>query len=272
MQALNSGYDARHAWAAFNGFHQKAAAAAHLANRPRRGKCECRREQRELTARSTQDWQKIRVDHPEKHLQLKLDLGRAIQMSNGANRMVKRARSNIEAQRAMGLGEPAEIYEALNRARVILLTTLNELAMVEGRIGRAADFIKAHTDREIALLRRNIADTEGEVATRRLVEEGDFIGTTFRRDTFMRNSQPTPPNGGRQWYHHLAKSPLSSLGLCLSGDEHDRIVDRLVMKDMWFTGHHNFWTDKHFWYGDPQDPTSKVPYEVHVMGHLTAIG
>lgn len=272
MQASNSGYDARHAWAAFNGLYQKVAAAAHPANRPRRNKRERRREQRDLTARSGQDWQRIRVDNPDDHVQLKLRLGRAIRMSNVASRIVKRARSNFEAQRASGLGEPAEIYESLNGAQVLLLTALNELETVEILIGRAADFIRAHTEPEVALLRRNIADTERELATRRLIEEGNSIGTTFRRDTFMRNSQSKPPRGGRQWYHLLANGPLSNVGLCLSGDEHHRIVDRLVMKDMWFTGHHDLWTNKHFWYGNPQDPTSKIPYEVHIMGHLTATG
>lgn len=272
MQAPHLGYDARHAWLSFNALHQKLAKAALPDNRPRLGKRERRREQRELTARSAQDWQRIRVDNPENHVQLKLRLGRAIQMSNGAYPMIERARSNLEAQRASGLDEPAEIYESLNRAQALLLTALNELETVEILIGRAADFIRAHTEPEIALLRRNIADTEREVATRRLDEEGNSIGTTFRRDTFMRNSQPTPPRGGRQWYHLLANGPLSNVGLCLSGDEHDRIVDRLVMKDMWFTGHHNLWTNKHFWYGKSQDPTSKIPYEVHIMGHLTATG
>ena len=270
MQALHSGYSARDAWGTFNGLHQKVAKAALPANRPRRTKRERIREQRELTMRSGQDWHIIRADHPDNHVELKLDLAHAIRTTNAASRLVERAGRIIDSQRQIGLGEPVELYEDLIKFRVRLLAALNKLAMIEGRVGRGADFIWAHTNRQIALLKRLIQETSGYVATQRQAEEGDVIGTTFRRDTFMRDSQPTPQRNGRQWYHHLGNGPLSNVGLCLSGDEHGLIVDRFVMKDVWFTSHPNLWTDLHFWYGDPRDPTSKVPYEVHIMGHLTA--
>jgi serine/threonine protein kinase len=44
------------------------------------------------------------------------------------------------------------------------------------------------------------------------------------------------------------------------------------MKDMWFNIQPHLWTDSTFWMGDPRDPTSKVPYEVDIMRHLTATG
>lgn len=53
---------------------------------------------------------------------------------------------------------------------------------------------------------------------------------------------------------------------------HNQIVNRFVMKDVWFTSYPDLWTDMAFWMGDARDPTSKVPVEVHIMGFLTATG
>jgi hypothetical protein len=167
MQALHSGHNARDAWGTFNGLHQKVAKAALPANRPRRTKRERIREQRELTTRSGQDWHLIRADHPDNHVELKLDLGHAIRMKNIASRSVERARRNIDVQRESRLDEPVELYEDLIKYRVRLLAALNTLAVVEGRVGRAADSIRAHTDREIALLKRLIQETSDHVAAQR---------------------------------------------------------------------------------------------------------
>jgi len=270
MQALHSGYNARDAWGTFNGLHQKVAKAALPANRPRRTKRVRIREQRELTTRSGQDWHLIRADHPDNHVELKLDLGLAIRMTNIASRIVERARRKIDVQRERRLDEPVELYEDLIKYRVRLLAALNKLATVEGQVGRGADFIWPHTNREIALLKRLIQETSDYVATQRQDEEYNEYGSFIRRDIFQKNSLPTPTPGGRQWHSNIASGPMSCVGLSLSIDEHNSIRDRIVMKDMWFNTQPWLWTDLGFWMGDPKDPTSKVPYEVHIMGHLTA--
>lgn len=131
MQVLHSGYNGRDAWGAFNGLHQKVAKAALPANRPRRTKRERIRDQRELTTRSGQDWHIIRADHPDNHVELKLDLGHAIRITNAASRLAERAGRNIDVQRESRLDEPVELYEDLVKFRVRLLAALNELATVE---------------------------------------------------------------------------------------------------------------------------------------------
>lgn len=136
--------------------------------------------------------------------------------------------------------------------------------------GRGADFIWAHTIREIALLKRLIRETSDYVASKRQDEEYDEYGSFIRRDIFQKNSLPTPTPGGRQWHSNIASGFLSCVGLFVSIDEHNLIRDRIVMKDMWFNTQPSLWTELGFWMGDPQDPTSSVPYEVHIMGHLTA--
>lgn len=266
MENLRSGYNARDAWAAFNGFYQRAARPPTDPDRPPLSKREKKREQKQLRTRIHDDWERIRTDHPDKHVELKLDLGNAIRRTTVAGRLVDRALSGI----TQGRSDSAKVYETLLSAEVRALATMHDLATVERRVGPAAEFIMAHTHREIALLKRNIKHSGEQVAFRRREEEGDFVGTTHRRDTFQANTKPTPLPGGRQWRLYLAHGPLSLVGLCLSGDEHNQIVDRFVMKDMWFTNHPNLWNDPGFWMGSLDDPTSKVPREVQIMGRLTA--
>jgi len=266
MQNLNSGHNARDAWAAFNGLYQRAARLPTDPNRPPLGKPAQKREQKQLRGRVHDDWERIRADHPDNHVELKLALGNAIRRTTIAGRLVDRALSEI----TQGISDSAEVYETLLSTEVRALATMNDLVTVARRVGRAAEFIMAHANRETALWKRNIKHSGEQVASRRREEEGDFIGTTHRRDMFQANTKPISLPGGRQWRILLAHGPLSMVGLCLSGDEHNRIVDRFVMKDMWFTNHPNLWNDPGFWMGSLDDPTSKVPCEVQIMGRLTA--
>ncbi|GAB7322247.1 hypothetical protein MBLNU13_g03239t3 [Cladosporium sp. NU13] len=219
----HSGCNARDAWAAFNGLYHRVSKAALPANRPPLTRRDQIRARKQLKKQIHDDWERIKADHRDDHVGLKLDLGHAIRMITAAGRLVERAVREIDRVAS----DSAEIYE---------------------------DLISA------------------EVAVRHQEEDADDIGMTYRRDTFQRSSQPAPPPGGRKWFNHIANGPLSCVGLCVSGDQHNQIVDRFIMKDMWFTYHRNLWTDLHFWYGDPRDPTSKVPYEVHIMEHLAATG
>lgn len=239
-------------------------------DRPSLSKREKKREQKQLRTRIHDDWERIRTDHPDNHVELKLELGNAIRRTTAANRSVERDLSTVRAQRATGFIGPVEIYEDVIAARVRALAALKDLAEVEQRVGMAADFIWAHGEREIATLKRVIRIEGDYMAILRRGQEGDPIGTTHRRHVFQSSSLPAPPAGHRQWHGYLAHGDLSLIGFCLTGDQHNRIVDRFAMKDMWFTNHPNLWTDVGFWMGDPRDPTAKVPREVHIMGRLTA--
>ena len=261
-----SAYNARDAWAAFNGFYHRAAKAARPANLPPPTKRQQIQMRKQLKKQIHDDWERIKTDHGDDHVGAKLDLGHAIRMGTAAGRLVERAVREIER----GESDAAKIYEDLVLAEERALSAMKDLATVARRVGRAAQLIMTHANGEAALLKRNIEHTSEQVAVRHQEEDGDNIGMTYRRDMFQRSSQPAPPPGGRNWFQNIANGHLSCVGLCVSGDQHNQIVDRFIMKDMWFTYHHHLWTDLHFWYGDPRDPTSKVPYEVHVMGHLAA--
>lgn len=262
------GYNARDAWAAFNGLYHRAAKAALPTNRPHLTKSAQIRERKQLKKQIHDDWERIKTDHRDDHVGLKLDLGHAIRMTTAAGRLVERAVREIER----GESDAAKIYEDLISAEERALSAMKDLATVARRVGRAAQLIMAHANGEVILLKRNIEHTSEQVAVRHQKEDGDAIGMTYHRDTFQKSSHPAPPPGGRQWFQNIANGQLSCVGLCVSGDQHNQIVDRFIMKDMWFTYYRNLWTDLHFWYGDPRDPTSKAPYEVHIMGHLAATG
>jgi len=259
--------NARDAWAVFNGHYHKAAL---LAGRPRRGK----REQQRLRRQIQRDWARIRIDHIDDHVDLKSELRDAIRRTTAASRLVDRAMDTITVEggryEAADTPVPAELYEDLISAEMRVLSAMKDLTEVERRIGNAAAFLMAHADREIAHLKRNIMDTGEHIASLRRDEEHDYAGRHGRRSMHQRKWRPNPPPGGRIWYGDIADRTLAHVGFCLAGDQHNRIVDRLVTKDVWFTEHPELWTEPGYWIGDPRDPTAKMPSEVHIMGRLGA--
>lgn len=138
-------YNTRNDRAAFNGLYQKAVKTALPPNRPRRGK----RELGKLSKQIGRAWKRIETDHLNNYLELKQVLGNSIRKTTTANQSVDRAPSHDAAQAA---DDPAKAYEERLSAEVKALAALNDLARVEGRVGRAADIIWTHTQREIARL------------------------------------------------------------------------------------------------------------------------
>lgn len=102
-QMSHTGYNARDAWAAFNGFYHRAAKAALPANRPHLTKCAQIRARKQLKRQIHDDWERIKTDHRDDHVGLKLDLGHAIRMTTVAGRLVERAVREIERGKVMQL-------------------------------------------------------------------------------------------------------------------------------------------------------------------------
>lgn len=202
----HSGYNARDAWAAFNGLCHRAAKAALPPNRPHLTKRDQIRERKHLKKQIRDDWERIKTDHRDDHIGLKLDLGHAIRMTTAAGRLVERAVREIER----GESDAAKVYEDLISAEERALSAMKDLATVARRVGRAAQLIMAHATGEVVLLKRNIEHTSEQVAVRHQEEDGNAIGTTYRRDTFQRNSHSAPPPGGRQWFQtsRMASCPV----------------------------------------------------------------
>lgn len=60
----------------------------------------------------------------------------------------------------------------------------------------------------------------------------------------------------------------STAGLWLCGDHNNTIVDRFVVKDVWFTERPEQWTRARWWVGDVNDILRRVPREAHIMTRL----
>ena len=157
-----TGYNARDAWAAFNGFYHRAAKAALPANRPHLTKRAQIRARKQLKRQIHDDWERIKADHRDDHVGLKLDLGHAIRMTTVAGRLVERAVREIER----GESDAAKIYEDLISAEERALSAMKDLATVARQVGRATQLIMAHANGEVALLKRNIEHTSEPVAVR----------------------------------------------------------------------------------------------------------
>jgi hypothetical protein len=262
-------HNARDALAAFNGHYHKAAL---MADRPRRGK----REQQQLRRQVQRDWAQIMIDHPNDHVQLKSDLRDAIRRTTAASRLIDQARGTIAIEsarnRASFYRDFAEMFENLILAEMRLLDGMKVLAELEERIGPAVGFIQAHADRDIARLKGSITNTGKHVGFLRQAEDGyrDEDRKNARRFGHQKNWRTSHPTRGRLWYGNIANNPLACVGVCLAGDQHNRIVDRVVLKDVWFIDTPELWTSLGEWIGDPQDPLVKIPTEGHVMGRLAA--
>lgn len=139
----HTGYNTRDAWATFNGLYHRAAKTALPANRPHLTKRAQIRARKQLKRQIHDDWERIKTDHRDDHVALKLDLGHAIRMTTVAGRLVERAVREIE----WGESDAAKIYEDLISAEERALSAMKDLATVARRVGRATQLIMAHCQR-----------------------------------------------------------------------------------------------------------------------------
>ena len=70
------------------------------------------------------------------------------------------------------------------------------------------------------------------------------------------------------YYHHLYTSHQTTAAVWVRTDEQNNIVERVVAKDCWFIEEIPYWADPKMWFGDPDDPTTKVPMEALIQEGL----
>jgi hypothetical protein len=164
------------------------------------------------------------------------------------------------------------MYEGAMLVAIGFLAAAKSFVLIESRIGLGATFIRSQAQTEIDDLKVEIAQMGQNIARWREYRELTVAARGTRRGWFQRNATPPPPPGGRIWYSQITDGTLASVGLCLYGDEHRRIVDRMIMKDVWYTPSPHIWTDSTWWIGDALDPIAKTPPEAAIMMHLTDTG
>jgi hypothetical protein len=244
-----------------------------------------------LIRQISEDWARIQTDHPDDHVRLKIELRKAIRLykveAQASARAMRRLQSLCEQNRAADprVNDTPEIYERAMLAGIRCLVAAKNLALIEGEIGPAAAYIRDHVEEEIRETKREIEKLGEAVAywTRKLEQPNDEEedqdpneqARAMRRAQYQFDTGPIPRPGGpgrNMWYGLLADGTLACIGLWLFDDEHGNIVERVIMKDVWYTELCPFWTDPTWWLQDPRDPTVKIPPEASIMAHLTRTG
>jgi hypothetical protein len=273
--------NAKNAWPVFKGHYQQIAYFhGHFRGVPLQGD---KLAAEPLIRQISEDWARIQTDHPVDHVRLKIELHKAIRLykveATASARAMRRLQSLCEQNRAAvpRLNDTSEMYERAMLAGIRCLVAAENLALVEGKIGPAAAYIRDHVEEEIRDTKRDIEKLGEGVAywTRKLEqpndeEEDQDPNEQDRAD--RRGQYQFDTRLGNMWYGQIADGTLAYICLLLYGDEHGRIVDRAIMKDVWYTGLCPFWTDPTWWLGDALDPTIKIPPEASIMAHLTRTG
>jgi hypothetical protein len=238
-----------------------------------------RRAKQRLTRQIRMDWEMIQNDHPTNHVRLKAELRDAIRHFKDeakAHTLATDHLNKLRAENRAANPRPRDIpqmYEGAMRVAIGFLAAAMILFRTELRIGAAlTTFIRAQAQTEIDDLKFEIADMGQKLARWSQHREQTVAARSTRRGWVQRNSTPAPPPSGSIWYSQITDGMLASVGLCLYGDEHHRIVDRMIMKDVWFTHVPHIWNDPTWWLGDPMDVFPKTPPEAAIMMHLTDTG
>jgi hypothetical protein len=232
-------------------------------------------------------WKNIGTLHPNNHGNLKR------QFCNAVRRVDNLTDERIPtAERAMdhrthnnsinGNADAPELLENFHFLQMELYRAIRDLVRIERAIGEPANYIRQYDQHRAVPLRLEIEAFPRRLAgVRRRYEGEGYVrlgpnALPTDRETSRsgvqklrqpdRNIDHRP--GGSMYYNHLYTSGQTTAALWLLTDAQNNIVERVVAKDCWYIEEVVSWADQRMWFGDSDDPTTKVPMEALIQEGL----
>jgi hypothetical protein len=229
-------------------------------------------------------WKQIETLHPNNHGNLKRQFHHAARNVEDLTEQLSDAELHmnlrINTNSTNGHADRPEVHEDFYRVQLDLFRAIQDLVRIERAIGAPASYIKQYDKHRAALLRPPIEAFPRRLAGVRRRFEGyqpfdsdiDPPNRQQSRSDYQKRSQPDRnidhhPEGS-MYYYHLYTSHQTTAAVWVRTDEQNNIVERVVAKDCWFVEEIPYWADPKMWFGDSDDPTTKVPMEALIQEGL----